>query len=70
VVLLHADVIELVSTVIILSAMAGGAATVLSAHRITSVSYAIILLAPPSITLLFGDENHHHFLGLLGLGFF
>lgn len=69
VVLLQADIIELVSTVIILSAMAGGAATVLSAHRITSVSYAIILLAPSSITLLLGDESHHHFLGFLGLGF-
>ena len=69
VVLLQADIIELVSTVIILSAMAGGGATVLSAHRITSISYAIILLAPPSVTLLLANEGQYHFLGFLGLGF-
>lgn len=64
-----ADSIELASTIIIVSAMAGGAASVLAAHKITAMAYSIILLVPFSIGLLMSDDNYRQVLGVLGLSF-
>lgn len=68
-ILSHADTIELTSTLITISALAGGAATVLSAHKTTSIMYTIILLIPASTVLLSHSEEHHHMLGVLGIAF-
>ncbi len=60
------DEIELAATVIIISSMAGGASTVLAGNKRLSISYALILLVPISITGLLSDEHYHQVLGLLG----
>ncbi|MBU3001999.1 putative bifunctional diguanylate cyclase/phosphodiesterase [Paraglaciecola arctica] len=61
--------IEFSTTIIILSSMAGGASTVLSADKITSISYSVILLLPISLVGLSSEQPHHYILGMLGLGF-
>jgi diguanylate cyclase (GGDEF)-like protein len=63
------SLIEFSTTVIILSSMAGGASTVLSADKITSISYSVILLIPISIMGLASEHPHHFVLGILGLSF-
>jgi diguanylate cyclase (GGDEF)-like protein len=63
------SLIEFSTTIIILSSMAGGASTVLSADKITSISYSVILLLPISLVGLASEEPHHYILGMLGLGF-
>ncbi len=62
----HMGIIELASTFIIVSAMAGGAATVLAANKFASVSYAAILLVPISICGILHDEQYRQMLGILG----
>lgn len=64
-----ADTIELASTIIIVAAMAGGAASVLAAHKKTAMAYSFILLVPFSIGLLMSDDDYRHVLGVLGLSF-
>lgn len=61
--------IELASMIIVVSAMAGGAATILAAHKITAMLYSFILLGPFSIGLLMTSEHYRLVLGALGLGF-
>lgn len=63
------DTIELATTFIILSAMAGGASTILAANKLLSMWYAIILLIPTSIMCLTQEQAHHQLLGALGLAF-
>jgi diguanylate cyclase (GGDEF)-like protein len=63
------DVIELASTVVIMSALAGGASTTLAANKWLAMSYAGILLLPLSVISLLGDEQYQNTLGLLGLVF-
>lgn len=63
------DVIELTCTIVIMSAMAGGAATVLAANKGLSLSYAFILLTPLSVLCLFSAENYQNIFGVLGLIF-
>ncbi|MDC2887698.1 hypothetical protein [Psychrosphaera algicola] len=41
------------TTVITVASMAGGAATILAAHKYTSMFYPVILLVPGAIGLLF-----------------
>jgi len=65
----HADTIELASTLIIISALAGGAATVLSPHKPTSIMYTIIVLIPVSTALLSQSDEHQRVLGMLGIAF-
>ncbi|MGB2742243.1 MAG: EAL domain-containing protein [Cognaticolwellia sp.] len=60
---------ELACMIIIVSALAGGAATVLAAHKLTAMFYALIMLAPFSIALLLSAEEYKVILGLLGLAF-
>jgi diguanylate cyclase (GGDEF)-like protein len=63
------DVIELACTIVIMSSMAGGAATVLAANKGLSLSYAFILLTPISILCLFSSESYQNIFGALGLIF-
>ena len=63
------DLIELACTIIIMSSMAGGAATILAANKGLSLSYAFILLTPLSILCLLSAEYYQHILGVLGLIF-
>ncbi|WP_339725987.1 EAL domain-containing protein [uncultured Paraglaciecola sp.] len=68
-VLHYADNTELACMIIVVSALAGGAATVLAAHKITAMSYALIMLAPFSIGMLLSLEQYQQILGVLGLAF-
>jgi len=63
------DVIELACTIVILSAMAGGAATILAANKALALSYAFILLTPISLLCLFSTEDYQNIFGVLGLIF-
>jgi diguanylate cyclase (GGDEF)-like protein len=61
--------IDLSTHIIIISAMAGGSATVLAGHKYTAMAYAFILLAPPSLGLLFSGIYERQMLGILGVLF-
>jgi diguanylate cyclase (GGDEF)-like protein len=61
--------IKLFSSIIIVSAFAGGTAFLLSANRITAISYSLILLLPMSLMGLFAQQEFKQLLGLLGVGF-
>lgn len=63
------DVYELTSSMVIVSAMAGGAATVLAGDKLTSRLYTQILLVPYSLLLLVNFNSSYWLLGLLGLCF-
>lgn len=63
------DTIELSFNIIIVSALAGGAATVLAAHKLTAMLYAAILLLPFSSALILAADFHEYILGVLGLSF-
>ncbi|MDX2370039.1 MAG: diguanylate cyclase, partial [Colwellia sp.] len=65
----HNSDIELTTTLIAISAMAGGSATVLAAHKYTAMFYAFMLLAPGSIGLLLSGEYAFQLLGILGFAF-
>lgn len=63
------DTIELSFNIIIVSAMACGAATVLAAHKTTAMLYTAILLLPFSSALTLAPDFHKYILGVLGLSF-
>lgn len=63
------DLSELTTSVIIVSAMAGGAVNILSGDKTTSVTYSLILLLPYSVVLLLSPEYYRNLLGGLGLFF-
>ena len=63
------DITELACTIVIISAMAGGAATVLAADKWLSLSYAFILLTPISLLCLISDVDYQNIFGALGLIF-
>ncbi|MFA3793104.1 putative bifunctional diguanylate cyclase/phosphodiesterase [Aliiglaciecola sp. SL4] len=65
----YIDTIELAFNIIIVSAMAGGASTVLAGSKVTAMLYSGILLIPFSIALLLAPEFHEYILGLLGMSF-
>ncbi|MGB1237426.1 MAG: putative bifunctional diguanylate cyclase/phosphodiesterase [Pseudomonadales bacterium] len=69
VILTQAHSIELASTIVVIGAMAGGGATILSAHKRTAMAYVFILLGPPSLCMVIASQDYRQFLGLLGLGF-
>ncbi|MBB1440829.1 EAL domain-containing protein, partial [Shewanella sp. SG41-4] len=60
---------ELFSAMVIVSAMAGGAATVLSGNKRISQAYTLIMLAPFSLLMVIGNNPTHLLLGLLGLAY-
>ncbi len=61
--------IELACNIIIVSSLAGGASTVLAAHRFTVIVYSFLLLAPFSFALLLSSQVYQSLLGALGLAF-
>ena len=61
--------LELTYMIVIVSAMAGGAATVLAAHKYTAMFYSALMLAPFSVMLLFSLDNYKYLLGILGISF-
>ncbi|MEP1444796.1 MAG: EAL domain-containing protein [Paraglaciecola sp.] len=65
----YATSTELACMIIIVSALAGGAATVLAAHKITAMTYSLIMLGPFSLSLLLSNEQYQQVLGSLGLAF-
>lgn len=65
----YASSTELACMIIVVSALAGGAATVLAAHKLTAMSYALTMLGPFSVALLLSSEQYQQILGLLGLAF-
>tara|TARA_R110002073_G_scaffold173800_3_gene330940 strand:- start:19002 stop:20951 length:1950 start_codon:yes stop_codon:yes gene_type:complete len=65
----HVEIIELACMIIVVSAMAGGSATVLAAHRLTAMVYVFTLLAPFSVGMLLSEQGYQNILGALGLSF-
>lgn len=65
----YMDVNELAFTIIILSSMAGGGATILAANKGLVLSYPLVLLIPISILCLFSSDNYQNILGVLGFVF-
>jgi diguanylate cyclase len=65
----QAEFIELATCLIVISAMAGGAATILAASRPAALLYSAILMIPSSIFLLSSGDSSREFLGFLGLLF-
>ncbi|MGJ8678811.1 putative bifunctional diguanylate cyclase/phosphodiesterase [Paraglaciecola sp.] len=63
------DIVELAATIVIMSAMAGGSATILAANKALSLSYAAILLVPLSLMCLVSTEYYQNVFGVLGLIF-
>ena len=65
----HSDDIESSFIIITMSALAGGASNILSAHKFTAMSYSALLLGPPSIALLLGENSFQNMFGVLGLAY-
>lgn len=65
----YASSTELAYMIIVVSAFAGGASTVLAAHKQTAMCYALILLGPFSVALILSSEQYKLILGLLGFAF-
>ena len=63
------DIIEFSTTVVIVSAMAGGSSTVLAASGLLTVCYSTILILPTSILGLLSVDQSRNLLGFLGLFF-
>ncbi|WP_327082859.1 putative bifunctional diguanylate cyclase/phosphodiesterase [Paraglaciecola hydrolytica] len=63
------DIIEYSTTVVVVSAMAGGSTAVLAGSRHLPVSYSIILILPIAILGLLSPEHSRNLLGFLGLFF-
>ena len=62
----HIDLIELATTMVIMSAMAGGAASVLASHLTLAITYSSLLLLPLSIRAMFDVQSELNILGVLG----
>ena len=60
---------EFTSSMVILSAMAGGATSILSGNALIGTLYPIIVLVPFSLELLCASEKYKNNLGALGLCF-
>lgn len=63
------EVIELAFTLIVIAAMAGGAASILAASKLAAISYSSILLIPGSAYLLLTGDGFLSVLGTLGIFF-
>ncbi len=63
----YTDIIELTTMIVTIAGMAGGASIVLTAHKLTAISYSIILLIPGSILLILSTDAHHTLMGGLGI---
>ncbi len=66
----HIEFFELTLMIVIASSMAGGATTILAAHKTVSITYSFIMLIPLSIALSLADEKFMNVIGMLGFAFF
>jgi diguanylate cyclase (GGDEF)-like protein len=64
-----ASTIEITTTIIILSSLAGGSVNVLSGSRYTAMLFSFILIAPYSCFLIFSEVHYLQILGGLGISF-
>jgi diguanylate cyclase (GGDEF)-like protein len=62
----YANNTELSVIILAMSALAGGATSVLAAHKFTAMTYSTLLLGPASITLLISDNDYQNMFGILG----
>ncbi len=62
-------ILELATTMVVLSALAGGAATVLGASRPFVWTYYCLLLIPMSVTAMIDPREELFMLGVLGIAF-
>lgn len=65
----NSNLYELSVSWIIVSAMAGGSATVLSADRFVVLSYTQVLLLPYSLLVAIAGSSEHQMIGFLGIAF-
>jgi diguanylate cyclase (GGDEF)-like protein len=65
----HAQWLEISMTIIVLSSLAGGSATVLSGNKVLSFLYSFILSFPISMLLTISSDPNQNVLGYLGLFF-
>lgn len=65
----YSNTIELASNIIIVSALAGGGASILAAHKSASIAFSTIILIPYSLALVMSFEDYQFLLGVLGLCF-
>ncbi len=65
----NVELIEIAFTLIVIAAMAGGAASILAASKLVAISYCAILLIPGSTFLLVTGEGFLSILGTLGIFF-
>ena len=65
----HMTTIELAATMVVLSAMAGGAGTVLSPKKPLVTFYSTALLMPMSLCAIFHQQGDFYILGVLGIIF-
>ena len=63
-------ILELATTMVVLSALAGGAATVLGASRLFVWTYCTLLLIPISVTAMVDPREELFILGALGIAFY
>ncbi|MFC3121034.1 putative bifunctional diguanylate cyclase/phosphodiesterase [Agaribacter flavus] len=61
---------ELTTTIVVVSALTGGAVSLLSGSRYIAMSYSIMMLLPFSLGMLFLGEAFQTLLGSLGVVFF
>lgn len=62
----YADNTEVSVIILTMSALAGGATSVLAAHKLTAMSYSTLLLGPASIALLLSNDDYQNMFGILG----
>lgn len=65
----NVEVIELAFTLIVIAAMAGGAASILAASKFAAISYSSILLIPGSTYLMLTGDGFLSIIGTLGVFF-
>lgn len=68
-IILTGSLLEIITTLITVSAMAGGSATVLAGDKKTALFYAFVLLIPASVCLLLVGNYERQVLGVLGICF-
>ncbi|MCW8091246.1 putative bifunctional diguanylate cyclase/phosphodiesterase [Alteromonas sp. ASW11-130] len=65
----HLDTLEMMSTLVILSAIAGGAATILAPSRLLVSLYCTLLILPVSVLAITDIRNEFNIIGFLGIGY-
>ncbi|WP_418358026.1 putative bifunctional diguanylate cyclase/phosphodiesterase [Shewanella basaltis] len=64
-----AEITELFTALVTVSAMAGGAATILSGHKRLSQIYTLLLVLPISLQIIYSGNDAYLLLGMLGIAY-